>query len=33
LCDAVLEQQHSAQMLGALSYSNLFLSSLDEEGG
>ena len=33
LCDAVLEQQHSAQMLGALSYSNLFLISLDEEGG
>ena len=33
VCDAVLEQQHSAQMLGALSHSNLFLSSLDEEGG
>jgi ATP/maltotriose-dependent transcriptional regulator MalT len=33
VCDAVLEQQHSAQMLGALSYSNLFLISLDEEGG
>ena len=33
VCDAVLEQQHSAPMLGALSYSNLFLSSLDEEGG
>ena len=33
LCDAVLEQQHSAQMLGALSYSNLFLIPLDDEGG
>src|SRR5208283_3288543 len=33
VCDAVLEQQHSAQMLGALSHSNLFLISLDEEGG
>ncbi len=33
LCDAALEQQHSAQILGALSYSNLFLSSIDEEGG
>ena len=33
LCDAVLEQQHSAQMLGALSYSNLFLIPVDEEGG
>ncbi len=33
VCDAVLEQQHSAQMLGALSGSNLFLIPLDEEGG
>ncbi len=33
LCDAVLEQQHSAPMLDALSYSNLFLISLDDEGG
>ena len=33
LCDAVLEQQHSAPMLDALSHSNLFLISLDDEGG
>ena len=33
LCDAVLEQQRSAQMLGALSHSNLFLVPLDDEGG
>jgi len=33
LCDAVLERQHSAAMLGALSLSNLFLISLDNEGG
>jgi len=33
LCDAVLEQQHSAPMLGALSHSNLFLTPLDDEGG
>ena len=33
LCDAVLEQQDSAQMLDALSHSNLFLISLDDEGG
>jgi len=33
LCDAVLEQQHSAPMLGALSLSNLFLTSVDDEGG
>ena len=32
LCDAVLEQQGSAAMLGALSRSNLFLVPLDEEG-
>jgi len=33
LCDAVLEQQHSAPMLDALSHSNLFLISVDDEGG
>ncbi len=33
LCDAVLEQQHSAPMLEALSRSNLFLTPLDEGGG
>jgi ATP/maltotriose-dependent transcriptional regulator MalT len=33
LCDAVLEQQHSAPMLDALSCSNLFLVTLDDEGG
>jgi LuxR family transcriptional regulator, maltose regulon positive regulatory protein len=33
LCDAVLEQQHSAPMLGALSLSNLFLISIDDDGG
>ena len=33
LCDAVLEQQHSAPMLDALSRSNLFLIPLDGEGG
>ncbi len=33
LCDAVLEQQHTGSMLDALSYSNLFLISLDDEGG
>ena len=33
LCDAVLDQQHSAPMLDALSYSNLFLIALDDEGG
>jgi LuxR family transcriptional regulator, maltose regulon positive regulatory protein len=33
LCDAVLEQQHSAPALDALSRSNLFLVPLDEEGG
>ena len=33
LCDAVLEQQHSGPMLDALSSSNLFLISLDDEGG
>jgi len=32
LCDAVLDQQHSAPMLDALSHSNLFLISLDDEG-
>ena len=32
LCDAVLEQQHSAPMLDALSHSNLFLIPLDERG-
>jgi LuxR family maltose regulon positive regulatory protein len=33
LCDVVLEQQHSAPMLDALSHSNLFLISLDDQGG
>ena len=33
LCDAVLDQQHSGPMLDALSSSNLFLISLDDEGG
>jgi LuxR family maltose regulon positive regulatory protein len=33
LCDAVLDQQHSGQMLAALSHSNLFLTSLDGAGG
>jgi LuxR family transcriptional regulator, maltose regulon positive regulatory protein len=33
LCDAVLDQQHSGPMLAALSYSNLFLIPLDDEGG
>ena len=33
LCDAVLEQQDSAGVLGALSRSNLFLVPLDDEGG
>ena len=33
LCDAVLEQEGSAAMLGALSRSNLFLVPLDDEGG
>ena len=33
LCDAVLEQQHSGPMLDALSSSNLFLISVDDEGG
>ena len=33
LCDAVLDQQHSGPMLDALSYSNLFLIPLDDEGG
>ena len=33
VCDAVLEQQHSAPMLEALSRSNLFLSPLDDRGG
>jgi LuxR family maltose regulon positive regulatory protein len=33
LCDAMLEQQHSAPMLDALSHSNLFLVPLDDEGG
>ena len=33
LCDAVLEQQHSAPMLDTLSRSNLFLIPLDSEGG
>ena len=33
LCDAVMEQEGSAAMLGALSRSNLFLVPLDEEGG
>jgi len=32
LCDAVLDQQHSGPMLDALSYSNLFLIPLDDEG-
>jgi LuxR family maltose regulon positive regulatory protein len=32
LCDAVLEQQHSAAMLDALSRSNLFLIPLDSDG-
>ena len=32
VCDAVLEQEHSAPMLSALSHSNLFLISLDDEG-
>ena len=33
LCDAVLEQQHSAPMLNVLSSSNLFLIPLGDEGG
>ena len=33
LCDAVLEQQHSAQMLDVLSCSNLFLIPLGDKGG
>ena len=33
VCDAVLEQQHSAPVLDALSHSNLFLIPLDGEGG
>ncbi len=33
LCDAVMEQEGSAAMLGALSRSNLFLVPLDDEGG
>ena len=33
VCDAVLEQQHSAQMLDVLSRSNLFLIPLGDEGG
>jgi LuxR family transcriptional regulator, maltose regulon positive regulatory protein len=33
LCDALLDQQHSAAMLNALSHSNLFLVPLDHEGG
>ena len=33
VCDAVLEQRHSAPMLDALSHSNLFLIPLDDEGG
>jgi LuxR family transcriptional regulator, maltose regulon positive regulatory protein len=33
LCDAVLDQQHSALMLDELSRSNLFLIPLDYEGG
>ena len=33
LCDAVLDQQHSAPMLQALSRSNLFLIPLDDESG
>ena len=33
LCDAVMDQQHSAPMLDALSRSNLFLTPLDGEGG
>ena len=33
LCDAVLEQQHSAAMLNTLSRTNLFLVPLDDEGG
>ena len=33
LCDAVLEQEGSAAMLGALSRTNLFLVPLDDENG
>ena len=33
LCDAVMEQEGSAAMLGALSRTNLFLVPLDDEGG
>ena len=33
VCDAVLEQQHSAPMLDVLSRSNLFLIPLGDEGG
>ena len=33
VCDAMLEQQHSAPMLDELSRSNLFLIPLDGEGG
>ncbi len=33
VCDALLERQHSAPMLEALSRSNLFLIPLDGEGG
>ncbi len=33
LCDAVLEQQHSAPTLDVLSRSNLFLAPLDDENG
>ena len=33
LCDAVLDQQHSAPVLHALSRSNLFLIPLDDESG
>ncbi|MGO9219842.1 MAG: LuxR C-terminal-related transcriptional regulator, partial [Streptosporangiaceae bacterium] len=33
LCDAVMEQEGSAAVLGALSRTNLFLVPLDDEGG
>ena len=33
LCDAVLEQQHSAEMLDELSRTNLFLVPLGDQGG
>ena len=33
LCDAVMEQEGSAEMLDAVSRSNLFLVPLDDEAG